>query len=232
MSEVPDALFPSSNEWGIPDLRLDRQADYIDLPVAVWGQFARTRKHRGTYHFYTDDCRFTGLWKDPQKLVASGCITAVEPNFSTSVDQPLAVTIWETYRKRWLARYWQENGVRMLVDMNVAPTAEAINMAGVPYGWRAYATRVHVGTRERTLDRQWKLAESYAGTDDFLFVVYGSANAVKVICEDRGWIFLKESHWPDADHSNEINFGKLTKPEPKKAKVDLLELIQTVSYKS
>lgn len=230
MSEVPDALFPSSNDWGIPDLKLDMQADYIDLPVAVWGQFARTRKHRGTYHFYADDYRFNGLWKEPDKIVKSGCVTVIEPNFSTSQDQPLAVTIWETYRKRWLSRYWQENGIRVLVDLNVAPNAEAINMSGVPYGWKAYATRVHVGTREKALDAQHKLAEAYAGTDDLLFVVYGNSKAVKLICEDRGWIYLKETHWPDCDKSTEVNLSKLTKPVPKKQK-SLLEVIASANYK-
>ena len=57
MSIAPDCLFPSSNELGIPDRLLSMQADYVDLPVKPWGSIARTRTHRGTYHFYVDDSR-------------------------------------------------------------------------------------------------------------------------------------------------------------------------------
>jgi hypothetical protein len=35
--DIPNALWPSDNEWGIPLLRPDLQADALDVPVLVWG---------------------------------------------------------------------------------------------------------------------------------------------------------------------------------------------------
>jgi len=196
---VPDCLFPSSNELGIPDLLLSMQADYVDLPVKPWGSIARTRTHRGTYHFYVDDYRFEGLWQRPEKVWKTGCVTVVEPNFSTGPDQPRAVAIWQTYRKRWLARYWQQNGVRILVDLNVHHSVEDLNMMGVPLGWRAYATRTHEGDRESKILHEAKLAEIHAESDDILFAVYGHSKWARRACENHGWIFLNQDHWPEKE---------------------------------
>ena len=197
MSIVPDALFPSSNELGIPDLKLSMQADYVDLPVKPWGSIARTRKHRGTYHFYVDDYRFEGLWCRPEKILKTGCVTVVEPNFSTGPDQPRAVAIWQTYRKRWLARYWQEEGLRVFVDMNVHQSVEDLNMMGIPPGWKAYATRTHEGDKERKLLREYELAQIRAESDDILFCVYGHSKMSRRMCENHGWIHLEQDHWPE-----------------------------------
>lgn len=38
VNEVPDALFPTDNEWDIPTLFLPLQADFVDLPVRGWGE--------------------------------------------------------------------------------------------------------------------------------------------------------------------------------------------------
>lgn len=65
--DVPDAVFASDNDLGIPLLDANLQAAAVVAPVQPWGMGAgaRTRKNAGTWHFYTDDYRFDALWRDP-----------------------------------------------------------------------------------------------------------------------------------------------------------------------
>lgn len=133
-SSVPDALWPTDNDWGIPVLDLRLQADAVDLPVVVWGSQARTKEMRGTFTFYLNDSQFTALWDDPSKVVNSHCVNVVEPNFTVTPQTPRAVALWQVYRKRWLARYWQSKGIRIFVDMNAAEGMYDLNMLGVPQG--------------------------------------------------------------------------------------------------
>jgi hypothetical protein len=185
-------LLPTDNEWGVPVLRLDRQATALDLPFVRWGREKRKSRMRGTWHFYTEDYRFSRLWERPQDLVNSGCVAAVEPNWSVHEQTPRAAALWQTYRKRYLARLWQDWGVRTLVDLNVASEHATTNLLGVPKGWRAFATR---GSVERLVDVDVELeaAQTVAGTRDVLFVVYGGGKAVQARCLERGLLWFAEA---------------------------------------
>ena len=99
---IPDAVFPSNNEYEIPVLDLNMQAEYIESPVKIWGNQTRRQKFAGTWAFYCKDYKFTALWKHPEALLNTGASVAVEPNFSTSQDMPHAVALYGIFRKRWL----------------------------------------------------------------------------------------------------------------------------------
>lgn len=188
--DVPDALFPSDNEWGVPLLDRDLQANGLVLPVNRWGTFGRKTRMAGTYHFYTDDYRFEGVWADPTPVLTSGCVALVEPNFSTNDDMPRVVVLWHIYRKRWLARFWQSFGVRIWVDLAIAPKHRDLSLLGVPKGWKAYATY----TYSRDYDPQWLMADwaqavEHAGTESILFWVYGGNESTEAMCRERGWLW-------------------------------------------
>ncbi|MDE2508138.1 MAG: DUF4417 domain-containing protein [Planctomycetota bacterium] len=189
-STVPDALWPSDNEWGIPLLDIGLAAKAVEYPVATWGSQNRHRHHRGLYHFYTDDERFAPLWTDPTKILSSGCPSIVEPNFSTFVQMPRAVALWAIYRKRWLARYWQSQGLHVFVDCNVDAAFADLNLLGVPKGWPSYATRAHGGNPD-ALESEYALAREHAGADP-LFLVVGGGNAVQTVARLRGWVWVPE----------------------------------------
>jgi hypothetical protein len=191
--DVPDALWPTDNEWGIPLLDIHKQADAVDMPVRVWNGSGggRGKAKAGTWHFYTTDDRFNALWDNPAPVVNSGPVNIVEPNFSCWLDMPLAFGLFQIYRKRWLARYWQSKGIRAFVDMNVAPPFYALNLLGVPQGWRAYATRGY-SDRLDYIDQEHAQACERAGGSDVLFLVYGGGKAVKARCRERGWVWVTE----------------------------------------
>lgn len=192
---APDALFPSDNEWGIPTLKLTMQARSVDLPVERWGRNSRhNAKMPGTFHFYTDDYKFAALWADPLPIITSGCQNIIEPNFSTGEQMPAAVALWGIYRKRWMARWWQEYGVRVFVDLNVEPRFAQLNLLGVPKGWRAYATRAY-DERFDLVEHDFALASANAETDDLLFLVMGGGEKARALCGARGWVWIpQEAH--------------------------------------
>lgn len=192
--DVPDAVFPTNNDFGIPVLRMDRMADFVDCPVLKWGTIARSTPHGGTYHFYTDDYKFTGIWRSPERLLNSGSPSVIEVNYSTNDMMPKALVIAMTYKKRWLSRYWQEKGVRVFVDLGVSIEHAETNLIGVPDGWRAFATRVYMKDDPHgyMLESHWNVAKRVRGNDDILFCVYGGNHIIREKCIEMGWVWLPE----------------------------------------
>jgi len=179
--------------WEIPALDPNMQATKLELPVATWGTIGRSRRMPGTYCFYTDDKNFTALWKDPSKLLASGCKVAVEANFSTFDDDDPEAVLTTIYRKRVLSTFWQKSGIRILVDLDIAPNYLAdYALLGVPRGWKAYATRSHRLSQMDAVENEYDLAVEHAGTDDIFFVVFGGSRKIHQHCLERNWIHVPE----------------------------------------
>lgn len=144
----------------------------------------------GTWHFYVDDYRFSGLLKKPEQLVQTRAVAAIEPNITLSPGLPLALALAHIYRKRWTARHWQTAGVSIWVDLNVSAEFRAVNLLGVPRGWTAYATRGYNANIEQ-IEAEYQLAEQHAGErPDFL--VYGGGQAVQSLALANGWQWLPE----------------------------------------
>lgn len=186
--KAPDAVFPSDNEWGIPSLLPSLQASLLVAPFAGWGMVARSTRMVGTWHFYVDDYRFDHLWEDPSGILRTGCVAVVEPNVSVYQDMPRAVALWAIYRKRWIARWWQECGIKVLVDLNVARHHAELNWLGIPKGWKAYATRAYEKRLEGT-EEEYREAVDHAGTNEILFVVYGGGKKAEEMARSNGWIW-------------------------------------------
>lgn len=203
MYRVPDALFPTNNEYGIPSLRMDRQAKFTDLPVRGWGSCARKDRMRGTWHFYVDDEKFTGLWKHPDGLLKTKAINTVEPNFSTDDQMPLAVALFRIYQKRWLSRYWQEYSLDVFVDLNVADQFQQVNLFGVPKGWQAYATAA-CDSRLDTLEMHAALAREHAEGLPIRLLVYGGSigGATAELCGKNDWVHLPDARAVARSQSN------------------------------
>jgi len=178
---IPDTLFPTDNPQEIPVLNPDLQAGLIDFPFVAWGSVSRTDKQSGTWHFYVDDYRFSALWDKADMVPNTGCISAVEVNYSITEQMPYPVALYRIYQKRWLSRYWQSQGIRIVADLNVARPYIKLNFLGIPRGWTTYATHGHnelVGD----LEIAFNAAVENAGTKNIYFLVYGGGALVKEYC--------------------------------------------------
>lgn len=200
-----DIIFPSDNDYGIPVLDASLQSEAVYAPFARWGSYARSTRMVGcTWHFYTDDYKFSRLWKNPDRLLATGCAAVVEVNYSLAGETPLAYALWATYQKRWLARYWQaQDGVRVLVDLTVPERFQAVNLLGVPKGWGAFAYRATSREGTAAIEAALDAAQGVAGGVPPVFVVYGGGREIQTFCQQKGLVWIAEDMarkpWRDAD---------------------------------
>ncbi len=180
MEPAKDILFPSDNLYDIPCLRIDRQAGHLELPFVPYGT-GRRNKRVATLHFYVDDYRFNALWKNPAKIFDNNPDAVVECNYSLFDTTPLAFGLQFIYQKRWMSRYWQENGIRIYVDLNVSSKFFEYNRMGVPDGWNAFATRGALGGLE-LLKAKVNQARQISGLDSPNLIVYGGGKEVHEFC--------------------------------------------------
>lgn len=186
-----DVLYDSNNEFDIPNLLLDNQAGHLELPLSPWGANSRLRKDVSTYHFYVDDYRFEALFKDPIKLVTSGCKAIVEPNCSLHDQTPIAWGLQLLYKKRFLSRYLQECGIKVYVDLNVSHKFIEYNKMGIPKGYNAFFTRGLDGWME-SLNSDFKTAQEISGLESPNLCVYGGGEEIKEFCRQHSILYVTD----------------------------------------
>ena len=186
-----DYLYPTNNQFDIPTLLSDNQPVHLELPFTPWGAEARYKKGITTYHFYVDDYRFEKLFKDPIALLLSGCKAIVEPNCSIHDQTPVAYAIYQIYRKRYLARYLQECGMQVWVDLNVSHRFIEYNALGIPEGYNAFFTRGVAGW-EPTLELHLKQAQQISGLREPNLCVYGGGKGIEQWCLDHNLRYIDE----------------------------------------
>jgi len=188
---VPDAVWGTDNDLGIPLLDIKMQATALEAPFMAWGTQSRKTRMTGTYHFYVSDDRFEALWRDPLDVANSACNALVEVNFSVYDDMPRAVAIWQMYRKRWLSRWFQTVGIPIIVDLNISHRHDDLRFIGVPKGWKAYATRAYSERLDETV-KEYKQAVEHAGGETILFACYGGGKAAEALSKEHGWIWYPD----------------------------------------
>lgn len=182
-------IFASDNEYEIPNLLLSRQpSNGLLLPFAPWGAAPRCKKGISTYHFYVDDYRFENIWKRPDKITFSGCRELVEPNFTLHLNLPLAYGLHLIYKKRWLARWFQEMGIAVWVDLKVSDKYREYNLLGVPDGYNAFATRGY-SDNIPSLETELAIAQRVSGCDTPNMLVYGGGKKAQEFCAKHGLIY-------------------------------------------
>ena len=190
-SMYKDCLYPSDNPYDIPTLDSGMQAGKLELPLSPWGANSRLRKDVTTYHFYVDDYRFERLFKDPVKLLVSGCKAVVEPNCSCHDQTPLAWGLQLIYKKRFLARYFQECGIKVYADLNVSHKFIEHNKMGIPKGWNAFFTRGLDDWME-SLRSDLSVAREISGLDTPNLIVYGGGGKVQKFCRENNLLYVTD----------------------------------------
>ena len=187
-----DRLYDSDNEYDIPNLLMEQQPERgLLLPFAAWGADSRLRKDIATYCFYVEDYRFEAIWKDPTIVINSGCSAVVEPNLSLFDTTPIAFGLQQIYKKRWIARYYQECGIKVYADLNVARKFQKYNMLGIPKGYNAFATRGYTDRIEYLLE-EIEIARQISGLQKPNMIVYGGGAKIESIAKENGLIYVEQ----------------------------------------
>ena len=187
-----DRLYDSDNEYDIPNLLMEQQPERgLLLPFAAWGADSRLRKDIATYCFYVEDYRFEAIWKDPTIVINSGCTAVVEPNLSLFDTTPIAFGLQQIYKKRWIARYYQECGIKVYADLNVARKFQKYNMLGIPRGYNAFATRGYTDRVEYLLE-EIEVARQISGLQKPNMIVYGGGAKIEQVAKENGLIYVEQ----------------------------------------
>ena len=66
--------------------------------------------------FFLDDYQFERVWNKPEKYVEvlKKYKVVLSPDFSLFLDFPKSIQIFNHYRKHWVAKYWQDNGIKVI----------------------------------------------------------------------------------------------------------------------
>lgn len=136
--QFQDRLWPSSNYWGVPDLRKDMLLDVLPDPLDTWGgQDATPDDGTSTYiwntgvaaskglpwdraivSFFTYDTKFESWFDQPAFNVArvmhNGCNRAIVPDTSFWVDDTRFHHLSAAYNAQWMGRFMQECGMKVI----------------------------------------------------------------------------------------------------------------------
>ncbi len=120
-------LYASSNDLGIPELQLEKRIpDFLFPYRGDNGVVTRLRSKQdvslGALHFFTDDHRFEDIWNNHRKSLSVVKKTglALTPDFSLYRGMPRVLQAYNTYRSRWVGRYWQEHGIKVIPSVTWA----------------------------------------------------------------------------------------------------------------
>lgn len=108
------AIFGGTGKYDIPALF----PEHCNVGEFIGFNYAKTCKkpYDKGVHFFVDDYQFLRLWTNPDTYLdmLRKFKAVCTPDFSTYTDFPLAVQIYNHYRKHWLGAYWQQNGITVI----------------------------------------------------------------------------------------------------------------------
>ena len=110
-------IFDGEGEFDFPVIaptHIDLSGDFSMIDLGKTGTCRRTDNK--VIHFYSDDYYFNRVWNTPDKYIAlfQKFKAVLSPGFSMYTDFPMAVQIFNAYRRKWCAAYWQEHGVTVI----------------------------------------------------------------------------------------------------------------------
>lgn len=107
--------YPCEGKYDIPKLTGSKRSK---LPELVGFNYAKTVKDKSNkgVHFFLDDYQFVRLWNRPYDYLdlLKQCEFVLTPDFSLYSDFPVAMQIYNHYRKHCLGAFWEENGIEVI----------------------------------------------------------------------------------------------------------------------
>jgi hypothetical protein len=202
--------------YDIPPLRPDLLAE-CPTPIACWttpesspildhyvtvlgnGNCRTLPFERTILLTHTHDVELETIWQNiaamTKRFLNKRFMALMSPEFSVGVAYPKAERIWQTFRNRWVGRYWQEAGLKII------PTVSHLNVegdeqflyAGIPENCPCVSTQVQAhGEQDQKDDFDYMMKVYRASYDAILehvkpkqIIVYGGKLRTRVIEELR-----------------------------------------------
>ena len=110
-------VFDGAGKYGIPQIEPTLEYPYGEFIPMNYAQSAKDPSSK-IVHCFVDDYQFARWWNRPEIYLPKlrQFMGVCAPDFSTYTDMPVAMQIYNHYRKHWMAAWWQLHG------MTVYPT--------------------------------------------------------------------------------------------------------------
>ena len=122
-------------------------------------------------------------------------------SFRHQIPNSRADALPQVPRIRRGARYWQENGIRIYVDLNVSSKFFEYNRMGVPDGWNVFSTRGAMGGLE-LLKAKFNQARQISGLDSPNLIVYGGGREIHEYCMEYSLLYVTDFMSEKGDRDN------------------------------
>lgn len=114
-----EVIFSSKNKYGIPDLEVNY---FIPKDLITYNQAIRPSKMNllACINGFYDDYKINPIWNRPNHslTVYKKIGRAISLDFSLYMDYPIALQIYNVYRNRWLAKWWQEHDIQVIPSIS------------------------------------------------------------------------------------------------------------------
>lgn len=82
-----------------------------------------------TVHFFLDDYKFDEVWNAPENQLEklAQYRQVMSPDFSVHTNMPLALQLYNVFRSRWCAAFWQYNKLTVIPTITWATNIPSIS---------------------------------------------------------------------------------------------------------
>ena len=202
-----NVIFPSSEIFEITPLRKDMlmacpkdlavYTGYDEIGLAtqpkaenllnIWGTFTPKDGYANKLiGFYIWDDKFEESWSDAgnflAKLVARKPLGCIAPNYTPLGNT--AMKIFTIHQCRWVARFWQEAGIKIIPDAHLQSDSDhwAYYWAGIPKYAPCIAVQIQTTKHEDDRGNPWKkeaLQEMLKRLQPESLLIYGDIRSEK-----------------------------------------------------
>ncbi len=119
--------FAGAGKWSIPLVKSQQLC--MDKPMMLACSDTRRNDRpencRCGVHFFVDDYRFRGIYKDPERTLKkfSQYAFLLTPDFSLYADMPRWKQLENVAKNRWCGAYWQAHGLTVIPTISWAGTS-------------------------------------------------------------------------------------------------------------
>lgn len=109
-------IFKGVGQFDIPQIQPVSYRGRYEWIGFNYAKSCKTGSMEKGVHFFLDDYQFKRLWPDIDRYIPLfhrfGYV--MSPGFSTYTDYPVAIQIYNHYRKHWIGAYLQDEGIQVI----------------------------------------------------------------------------------------------------------------------
>lgn len=150
---LEQAQYEGDGKYDIPVLEPTLEVDEIKEWIGFNYVLSDKNPEGKAVHFFIDDYQFERIWNNPSKYVEKlkQYVAVTTPDFSPYGDMPLATQIFNHYRKHWVGKYLQENGVKIIPTIRASTDERSLEfyLEGEPKNGIVIISSMWTNTKEK-----------------------------------------------------------------------------------